>query len=129
VNFVKPDRNLLIGALAAAIVWVLAQIARQAGWEFDTGMAMAAPVLVGYVLTYVIPQTKDEVAAKVDNEVVKIAQADPTNPTDIAKVIDDKIILQAQIDPASPATIPEGETVKSLNDKLAVEKLKPEEKV
>lgn len=91
-----PQHKVLVGAIAAMVsAMILAQMNR-AGIEPPPEVQLGLPTVIGGLVSYYLPQPRHEVEAqitpdmivpRVTNEIVKLANADPDNPT-TAKVVD-----------------------------------------
>lgn len=77
MNFTMPDRNILIGSLAAVIVWAMSVIAEKYGVAFSNDVMIAMPTIVGFVIAHFIPLSTGELVKKLDDDVVHAAQVDP----------------------------------------------------
>lgn len=112
----SPDRNVLVGAITAVIMYLVTTALTHYGLPVSDALTGPLSILVGFVVAHFMGQTQTELAAKIDNATVAMAQKDPDSPVNLAQVIDDKIVRQAQLDPESmvsyvipPVPVPHGE--------------------
>lgn len=126
------DRKVWTQAISGTSVSVIATFGivtyfRKRGVEIPPEVASEITGVIGgaigFITGWLIPMAASEIKAHLGrrpdaNEIVKEAQEDPKSNVDLTRIIDDKLIAQAQLNPASPATMPEGETPHSLNERL-----------
>lgn len=100
MNFSSPDRNMVIGAFAALLVFVLDLVGSKYGFDkMPPEVAAALPVLIGFLVAHFVPQTDDDLIKKLDDSIVNKAQADrnsnvsyeidpvPVPPGEAAKIV------------------------------------------
>lgn len=76
-----PDRNVLSGGLVAVASWTIIAVAGHYGLDVPISVQAAMPMVLGYVVTYLLPPSVRDVVARVNDDIVKLAAADPNNPT------------------------------------------------
>lgn len=76
-----PDRNVLSGGLVAVVSWAVIAIADHYGLNIPLFIQAAIPTFLGYIVTYILPPSVKDVVARVNDDIVRLAAADPDNPT------------------------------------------------
>ena len=71
-----PDRKVWAGGLSGVITAGLAWGAKKwLGWDIPPELLTLVPVLVGYIVSYLVPPTVKDVIKRVDDTVIAIARA------------------------------------------------------
>lgn len=82
-----PEKRLVYGTLTGMVSGVVLSVAKHyLGDALPTEVIAGVPVLVAAFLAWFIPMTQREVASRLNNNIVKLANADQSNPT-TAKVV------------------------------------------
>lgn len=76
-----PDRKVWAGGLVGIVTWAIMFAAAKAGHPIDLGLQALIPVVLGYIVSYVVPPSVRDIVKRVDNTIVRIANADQSNPT------------------------------------------------
>lgn len=76
-----PDRNVLSGGLVALVGWIIVALAGYWGLDVPLTLQAMLPAVLGYVVTYLLPPSVRNVVARVNDDIVRLAAADPSNPT------------------------------------------------
>lgn len=76
-----PDRNVLSGGIVAVAGWAIIAVAGHYGLDVPLPVQAAMPMVLGYVVTYLLPPSVRDVVSRVNDDIVKLAAADPNNPT------------------------------------------------
>lgn len=82
-----PERRLVFGIIGGMISAIILSVLKHyLGDIVPPEVVAGVPALVTAGIAYLVAMTKQEVANRVDNTVVKIANATPGNPTTAAVV-------------------------------------------
>ncbi len=96
-----------IAMLGTVLVFIIGSVATKNGLDIPAPVQVALTGLItsaiGGLVGWIVPMAEKEIIRRMDN----------------------KIVIKAQLDPNSPVSMPKGETVASLEQKLAVEEAKP----
>lgn len=115
--------KVIFPTIAMVITFAISTYLASRGVMLPPGIQEAVTGLIAtglaFLVGYLVPLARSEIRARMTNDLVAEANADPTSPVDLAKIVDDETIVRAQLDPEAPATVPEGETKASLLVKLA----------
>lgn len=76
-----PDRKILAGGLASVLAWFVLFGAGKVGIAVDPVLQSILVPLIGYAISYLVPPSLRDVVSRVNNDIVKLANADPSNPT------------------------------------------------
>jgi hypothetical protein len=82
-----PDRNVLSGGVVAVVGWLIISVANHYGLDVPFFVQAAMPMVLGYVVTYLLPPSVRDVVARVNDDIVRLAAADPENPTSERTVV------------------------------------------
>lgn len=98
-----PDRKIWAGGLASLVAWGILYGLGRAGVALPPELqAMLVPA-VGYVISYVTPPSIRDIVTRVNNDIVKLANADQNNPTTAKVVSDHESVMVARTDIATGA--------------------------
>lgn len=119
------DRKIWVPQIAMVLTFITATLTSRL-WGVDLPNEVQLAIMglmvtvIGGAVGWLTPAARSDITSKLDNSLIAEAQADPESPVDLAKIVDDRTIARAQLDPDNTgATIPAGETVKTLTAKLA----------
>ena len=113
------DRKIYWGAIAGIFTTILAAFVKHRyGYEIGVETQGLITVLATGFVGWVIPMAESEIKRRMTNKMVAEAHLDPESDVDLKKVITDKLVAEAALDPTSAVTIPEGETISSLQEKV-----------
>jgi hypothetical protein len=76
-----PDRNVLSGGVVAVASWAIIAVADHYGLDVPVTVQAFIPMVLGYVVTYLLPPSVRDVVSRVNDDIVRLAAADPNNPT------------------------------------------------
>lgn len=82
-----PDKKVWAGGLAGLTTWLIFFVAAKVGMPIDPSLQGLISLAIGYGVSYLVPPALHDVVDRVNNDIVKLANADPSNPTQ-AVVVD-----------------------------------------
>lgn len=106
-----PDKKVWAGGLAGLATWLIFFVAAKVGMPIDPSLQGLISLAIGYGVSYLVPPALHDVVDRVNNDIVKLANADQTNPTTAIVVSRETSLAQAKVDVASgvvPADIIKG---------------------
>lgn len=98
-----PDRKVWSGGLAGILTWLIIFGLGKAGVPLDPTLQSGLALVVGYAVSYFVPPSLRDVVSRVNNDIVKIANADQSNPTTAVVVRPAAALEAAKADVASGA--------------------------
>jgi len=76
-----PDRKVLAGGLSGLLTWILVLLANHYfGLTVPPEIQTLISGLVAFVFAYVIPSSVKDIVSKLNDDIIKIAAADPNSP-------------------------------------------------
>lgn len=75
-----PDRKVFAGGVAGLATWAAVWAASRFGFVVDPALATALVPLVSSVIGYITPPSQRDILKRLNDELVKIAQDDPSIP-------------------------------------------------
>ena len=75
-----PDRKIWAGGLSGLIVAVIVFTAGHFGYTIPPDLQAVIPVLFGYIVSYLMPPSMQDVIKRVDDTVIAIARASNESP-------------------------------------------------
>lgn len=74
-----PDRNVLAGGIVGVIVYILQTGADSLGVTIPMSLQPLLPIAVGFVVTYLLPPSAQDVAKRINDGIVKLAARMPAS--------------------------------------------------
>lgn len=75
-----PDAKWLAGGIGGVATWGILLLLTQLGITVPPGLEAVIPVLVTMVTHYLLPAADQDIIKRVNDRIVAMAAADPTNP-------------------------------------------------
>ena len=74
-----PDRKIIAGGTTALVSWALLLAASASGVVVPLELQALLPTALGYVVSYLVPASVQDVIRRVDDALVQIAGASPSS--------------------------------------------------
>ena len=74
-----PDRKVIAGGTVAVLSWALMLAAGAFGVEVPLELQALLPTALGYLVSYVVPASVQDVIKRIDDALVQIAGASPAS--------------------------------------------------
>jgi len=76
-----PDRKVLAGGLSGLLTWLLVFLVNKYfGWTIPPDVQSSITGLVAVGFAYLVPSSVKDIVSKLNDDIVKIAAADPNSP-------------------------------------------------
>jgi hypothetical protein len=75
-----PSRPMFVGAVGAVATWGIVFVAGRYGIPLPDYVQAAVPVIIGFVVAYLVPPTVRDVANRLNDKIVAFAAADQNIP-------------------------------------------------
>lgn len=75
-----PDRKIIAGGTAAILAFFITAAARHYGVELGPDAQTMLVAGIGGLISYIVPPSQRDIIKRLDDNLVKLAQDDPTIP-------------------------------------------------
>jgi hypothetical protein len=101
-----PDSNVLKGGLAGVLAWAIVAIAAHYGLSIPPELQALIPIIVGWLITYILPPNARDIAARLNDHIVQLAASDPSSD------VSERTVVVPQSSTIVPAAFPSGSNSK-----------------
>lgn len=96
-----PMRNVLAGGVVGVLTWSIIFGFNKFGIVLDPSIQTAIPLILAFIVAHFVPPSAQDIVSRVNDQIVRLANADQSNPTQAIIVGEQASLLQAHSDVAN----------------------------
>lgn len=81
-----PSRKAISGGFAGVLTFFIVAAANRYGYQIPVEMQVAIPAVITWLISYLVPASKQDIIRNLDNKIVALAVNDPASPVSVPAI-------------------------------------------